>query len=208
MDTLDFPPPMTTVELSPSAVMPLKDPLTAFRPMAMLFSADEEERAASPTATESFPFAFALTPMATASCPVAAASSPEELARKYFIPGFVLSNPKAAFTFFSSVISDVLLLIFAVLVVIAFLFAAISVLFCWISWEFLLISVLLFAISVLLSAIFPVLAAISAWFCCTSVFTASNSVLVATPSADMVIVFVASSLATEILVPPFKTSPS
>ena len=208
MDMLDFPPPITTVELSPSDVIPLKDPLTAFRPMAILFSADEAERAASPRATESLPFAFALTPMATASLPAAAASSPVELARKYFIPGFVLSNPKAEFTFFSSVISAVLLLIFPVLVVIAFLFAVISVLFCWISLAFWLIPALLLAISVLLSAILSVLAAIAVWLFCTSVLTASTSALIATPSVDIVIVFVVSSLVTETLVPAFKISPS
>ena len=136
MDMLALPPSLTTLELSPSPVISLKEPLTASRPMAILFSADEAERASSPRATESLPFAFALTPMATASSPAAAASSPVELARKYFIPGFVLSKPKAEFTFFSSVISSVLFLIFPVLAVIAFLFAAISVLFCWMSLAF------------------------------------------------------------------------
>ena len=208
MDMLALPPPITTVELSPSAVIPLKDPLTAFRPMAILLSADEAERAASPSATESLPFAFALTPMATASFPTAAASSPVELARKYFIPGFVLSKPKAEFTFFSSVISAVLLSIFPVLAVIAFLFAAISVLFFWMSLEFWLIPTLLLAISVLLSAILSVLAEIAVWLFCTSVFTASTSALVATPSVDIVIVFVVSFLVTEMLVPAFKISPS
>ena len=89
MDMLALPPSLTTLELSPSPVISLKEPLTASRPMAILFSADEAERASSPRATESLPFAFALTPMATASSPAAAASSPVELARKYFIPGFV-----------------------------------------------------------------------------------------------------------------------
>ena len=150
---LDFPPPMTTVELSPSAVIPLKEPLIAFRPMEILFPAEEADRASSPSATEPVPFAFALTPMATASFPAASASSPVELARKYFIPGFVLSSPNAEFTFFSSVISDVLLSIFPLLVAIAFLFTAISVLFCWISLEFWLIPALLLAIAVLLAVI-------------------------------------------------------
>ena len=187
MDMLALPPSLTTLELSPSPVISLKEPLTAFLPMAILFSADEAERASSPRATESLPFAFALTPMATASSPAAAASSPVELARKYFIPGFVWSKPKAEFTFFSSVI---------------------SVLFCWMSLEFWLILILLLAISVLLSAILSLLAAISVWFFCTSFFTASTSTLVATPSVDIVIVFVVSSLVTEMLVPAFKISPS
>ena len=208
MDMLALPPSLTTLELSPSPVISLKEPLTASRPMAILFSADEAERASSPRATESLPFAFALTPMATASSPAAAASSPVELARKYFIPGFVWSKPKAEFTFFSSVISSVLFLIFPVLAVIAFLFAAISVLFCWMSLAFWLIPLLFLAIFVLLSAILPVLAAIAVWFFCTSVFTASTSALVATPSVDIVIVFVVSSLVTEMLVPAFKISPS
>ena len=71
-----------------------------------------------------------------------------------------------------------------------------------------MIPLLFLAISVLLSAILPVLATIAVLLFCTFVFTASTSTLVATPSVDIVIVFVISSLVTEMLVPAFKISPS
>ena len=53
MDTLDCPPPRTTTELLPSAVMPAKDPLVALLPIATLLLAVPEARASLPIANES-----------------------------------------------------------------------------------------------------------------------------------------------------------